>query len=256
MKSKKLLVVSCLLLVIGLLPRVTAIAQSPEATPITNEEVEEIREAVKEKVREKVEAAKTGEKRALVGELTEIFNNTLVLDTRSGEQRAQVATDAAIISEGEDIEFDALEIGSFLICMGYLRSDEILDARRVVVEEEEEAPLERVIAYGEVAEIDEEEETITVKPLREDASWMIKITNKTEITQKIEGEIEEIDFDDISVGDRLVAIGTLVEGEENTITATLIFKITRQAEEVEEAEEPSPTPTEVEEEVEEETPEE
>jgi hypothetical protein len=244
MKSKKLLVISCLFLVIGLLLTAKAIAQSPEATPTANEEVQEIREAVKEKV----EAAKAGQKRALVGELTEIFNNTLVLDTRLGERRAQVATDAAIISEGDEIKFGNLEIGSSLICMGYLRPDEILDARRVVVEEEEKASTERTIVYGEVTDIDEEEEIISVKFLKDDTTWEVEVTSKTEITKKVEGEIEEADFDDISIGDRLVAIGTKV-AKENMLTATLIYDIASFTEQLEEA---SPTPTEAEEETSEE----
>lgn len=240
MKSKKSLVISCLLLVIGLLLTAKTVAQSPEATPTANEEVQEIREAVKEKV----EAAKAGQKQALVGELTEIFNNTLVLDTRLGERRAQVATDAAIISEDGEIEFGGLEIGSPVVCMGYLRPDEILDARRVVVEEEKAAS-ERVIAYGEVADIDEEKEIISVTHLKDNTIWKIEITSKTELTKKIEDEIEDIDFDDISLGDRLVAIGTAVEGEENSLTASLVYDL---ASFTETLEEPSPTPTEAEEE--------
>ncbi len=206
-----------------------AMAQSPEATPTANEEVQEIREAVKEKV----EAAKAGQKRALVGDLTEVFNNTLVLDTRSGEQRAKVATDAAIISGGKEIGFDSLEIGSPLICMGYLRSDEMLDARRVVVEEEE-TPLERIIVYGEVADIDNDEEILSVKQLKDGTVWKIEITSKSELTRKVEGEVEEADFDDISLGDRLAVVGTKAEGEENTLTASLIYDLASFTESLEE----------------------
>lgn len=248
MRNKKFFITSVLILLAFLTFLISSPfirAQSPEATPTPDEDVEEIREAVKEKVREKVEAAKSGQKRALIGELTEIFNNTLVLDTRLGERRAQVATDAAILSEGKEIEFKNLEIGSPVICMGYLRPDEILDARRVVVESESEEETERVIAYGEVTDIDEDEKTISVKHLLKETIWKVEITSKTELTKKIEGEMEEIDFDDISIGDRLVAIGAQVEGEETTLTATLIYDLASFTEKFEES---SPTPTETEEE--------
>jgi hypothetical protein len=216
-------------------------AQSPEATPTANEGVEEIREAAKEIAREKIEAAKAGQKRAFVGKLAEIFNSTLVLGTRLGERRAQIATDAAIISAGKEIKFDSLEIGSSLICMGYLRPDEILDTRRVVAEKEEKALPERTIVFGEIADIDEKEKIISVKQLKDGTVWQIEITSKTELTKKVEGAIEEADFADISLGDRLVAIGATVEGEEKTIAATLIYNFTGFTEKLEEA---SPTPTE------------
>lgn len=217
-------------------------AQSPKATPTASEEVEEIRDAVKEKVREKVEAVKTGQKRALVGELAEIFNNTLVLTTRLGEHRAQVATDAAIISQGKTIAFEGLEIGTNLICMGYLRPDEILDARRVVVEEEEKAAPEKTVVFGEIDKIDEEEEIIFVKEIQGETVWEIVTTAKTDLTKKVEGKIEEADFDDFSLGNRVVAIG-IQTGDQNELTASLIYSLASFTEQFES----TPTPAETEE---------
>jgi len=242
-KTKSLILGLSLFLVLSFsLLKTKAGAQSPEATPTANEEVEEIRDAVKEKVREKVEAAKAGEKRALVGELAEVFNNTLVLTTRLGEHRAQVATDAAIISQGKTITFEGLEIGTNLICMGYLRPDEILDARRVVVEEIKKAAPEKTVVFGEIDKIDEEEEIIFVKYVQSETVWEVITTTKTDLTKKVENEIEEADFDDFSLGDRVVAIGTQT-GDKNELTASLIYSLASFTEQLE----PTPTPTETEE---------
>lgn len=227
MKKNKLLVISNLLLVIGLLVVNSVLAQSPtpEPTPTVKEEIQEIRDAVKEKVRERIEAARAGQKQAFVGELTEIFNDTLVLDTRLGERRAQVATDAAIISFGKKIKFEGLEIGSFVISMGYMREDKMLDARRVVVTKKPEDTPKRLVAFGNVTEIDEDAGTVSVEHPKKGTAWTVETTTRTRITKKTEEGIEEVDFKDIVLGDRLVAIGTPVEGEENTLTAKLIHII-------------------------------
>lgn len=248
MRNKKYLTIGLLTLLILLTllvysPSATGQSPTPEATPTVNEEVQEIRDAVKEKVRERIEEARAGEKRAFVGELSEIFNNTLVLDTRLGERRAQVATDAAIISFGKTIKFEGLEIGSFLISMGYLQEDEMLDARRVVVSEKPEVASERLVAFGNVIDIDEDEETIWVENPKKGTVWTVETDAKTRVTKKVEGEIERIDFEDIALGDRLVAVGTMVEGEENTITAKIIHVIPGKAV-GQEKEEATPTPEE------------
>lgn len=235
-----LFTVSCLLSA-----KIVAQSPTPEPTPTVKEEVQEIREAVKEKVREKIEATRAGQKRAFVGKLTEIFNNTLVLDTRLGERRAQVATGAAIISFEKKIKFEGLEIGSFVISMGYLREDEILDTRRVVVTEKPEIAPERLVAFGKVTDINENTKTILVEHPKKGTNWTVEITTKTRITKKVEGKVKEVDFKDIAQGDRLVAVGTTVEGEENKITAKIIHVIPGLAV-GQEKEEVTPTPEETE----------
>lgn len=209
------------------------LAQSP--TP--DEKVKEIREAVKEKVREEIQQTQKGQKKAFVGEITEISNSTLVLEARSGEQQAEIDDEATILNiKKSKIEFEDLEIGNYVIAMGYLGENEILQAKRVVVTKEPKTSTRQVVV-GRVTDISDDEKIITVKNEKKGVVYMVEATSKTTITQKLEeDEIEEVKFGQIEEGDWLVTIGTPTENEEKIITAKLIHLVP-------DKNKPEPTPT-------------
>lgn len=219
MKTKLFPIIVLTLLTTGL---VFSPVQGQEASPGAEEDLEEkvqsIRDAVKEKVQEKLEEAK---KRAFVGEMTEISNSTLTLKIREGEKQIKVNEEATIIDlERKEIELGDLEIGSFLIAMGYVEETGILDARRLVVTEKPEG-LPQTVAFGEVTDKSTEENVLTVKHPRKGTVWSVEVLKKTTITKKGEDKPEELDFDEIEVGDRVVAIGE-TDTKENFITAKII----------------------------------
>lgn len=209
------------------------LAQSP--TP--DEKVKEIREAVKEKVREEIQQTQKGQKKAFVGEITEISNSTLVLEARSGEQQAEIDDEATILNiKKSKIEFEDLEIGNYVIAMGYLGENEVLQAKRVVVTKEPKTSTRQVVV-GRVTDISDDEKIITVKNEKKGVVYMVEATSKTTITQKLEeDEIEEVKFGQIEEGDWLVTIGTPTENEEKIITAKLIHLVP-------DKNKPEPTPT-------------
>lgn len=195
----------------------TALGQSP--TPTSGEDVQEIREAVKEKV----QAARAGQKRAFVGEITDI-NTTIILNTRQGEKQVRVSDETTIIGSGrKEIGVEDLEIGTFAIAMGYLEETDILDARRIVIIEEPKVPA-RLVAFGKVDDISSVEKILSVKHPKKGTVYEVEVISTTKITKKIEGEMETAKYEDIEIGDRLVAIGTPSE-ENNFLTAKLIHVI-------------------------------
>lgn len=203
---------------------VWAVSPTPEVSP---SRVEEIREAVKEKVREKLNEVKKGQKRAFVGEITEITNSTLALKNEKGERQAKITDDATIIGKGKQkIEFEDLEIGNFVIAMGYLDENNILQTQRLVVTNKPEVPV-REAAFGKVTNISstETEKIITVKNEKKDMIYTVEITSKTKITKKIEGKMEQVEFKDIEIDDKLVAVGTPEKNEEKIIIAKIIHII-------------------------------
>jgi len=125
-----------------------ALSQSPTPTP--DEKVQEIREAVKEKVQETLAEAEEGQKRAFVGEITDITDTTLVLDTRQGEKQVKIGEETKIINLArKEIELEDLEIGSFAIAMGYLEEAGMLDGRRIVIIKKPEFPA-RMVVFGKL----------------------------------------------------------------------------------------------------------
>jgi len=230
-------------LVCALLFTVNAFAQEASPEPSPSPDDERIKQKVEERIEKVLSTAEEGQKRALVGTLKSIANSTLTITIQDGDFQAKVATDAAILNEDrEEIEIDDLTIGSNLIAMGYLDNQNVLDAKRVVVTEEFQTP-ETESVFGLVTDISEEEKVLTIKHPKSELVYMVDINSNTEITKRVEGEIEEIEFSDIEENDRLVVIGEAEENEEKIITAKLIHVVAGASPEtLEEEEEPSPSP--------------
>ena len=220
------------------------IAQSP--TPeATSPAVQQLREKVKEIVREKIEEVKMGQKRAFFGEISQISGSVITITNPRGERQIKVSEDTKILSIGrKEIKLQDLEIGSFVIAMGYLGDNGILEARRIVVIEKPKPPA-REVAFGKVTDISAEEKILTVKNEKKGITYTVVVTEKTIITKKGETKIEKVNFSAIEKGDRVVAIGTPTENETKLITAKIIHVIPGKAtgQEVTPTPKASPTPT-------------
>lgn len=236
-----------LLLIVFCLTTSVVIAQTPSPA----EEEEEISPEIKEKVQERIEAIQeTGSRKAgYFGTLSDVSNSTLTIESEKGERKIRTDEDTDLIGKkGQMIDLEDLEIEDFIIALGYIETDGLLLAKRVSILEEEPEPAEpREAVYGEVADISSVEEVISLAHPKGETTYEIEITSKTTIEKKSGEKTEEIDFDEIEIGDRLAAVG-VKKNENGTITASVIYLIPSQAEEEEET---TPTPTEVEEEEEE-----
>jgi hypothetical protein len=226
---------------LNLVPKVLSQSPSPEPT----EEEDEISPEIKEKVQERIEAIKETESRkaAYFGTLIDVSNSTLTINSNKGERKIKTDEETDFLDEeGQAIELDDLEIDDFIIALGYLESDGYLLGRRISVLAEEPEPAEpREAVYGEVADISSVEEIISLSQLKGEMTYEIEVTSKTKIEEKVDEKTEEIDFEDIEIGDRLAAVGTKENGN-GTITASVIYLIPSQTEETEEEEEITPTP--------------
>lgn len=212
--NKKLLIFS-LLAISCLLSAGSAWGQG-EATPSA---VEEIREKVKEIVRQKIDEVKKGQKTAYFGEITKIDGNLITLFAPTNRERqVKISEETKIVKAG------GLKVGDFIISMGYLADDEILEAKRIVTAAKPK-PLTRQVAVGKVTDISAEERILTVKNDKKSLTYTVLITDSTTMTKKVETKIQKIDFAKIEKSDRIVAIGTLKENGEKILTAKLIHII-------------------------------
>jgi hypothetical protein len=235
---------SLLLIAYCLLLAPVALAQTPSPEPTPTEE--EISPEIKEKVQERIEAIKESSlrKAAYYGTLADVSNSTLTLEAKKGERRVKTDEETDLIGKkGQAIEVEDLEIGDFLIALGYLDENELLSAKRITVYAEPPEPAEpRYAAFGKVIDISSEENVISLTNPVQEITYEIEITTKTTITKKVEDKMQEIKFGEIEVGDFVAAIGTR-EKENGTITATVVHLLPGETEAAEEEEEEAtPTP--------------
>lgn len=234
---KKIILLLLALFLISLLP-LGVIAQSPEET---DEEL--IKQKVEERIEKVLESADENKKRALAGTIKAITVSTLTIKTPTEDFQAKVATDAAILNvEREEITLEDLEIGNKVIAMGYFGEQNVLEAKRIVIRKEFQTPAVEV-GFGIVTDISQEEKILTIKHPKTQTIYMVEVDSKTEITKKVEGEIETVKFDDVEENDLLVAIGKSGEDGEKSITAKLIHVISgKTLDSSTETEEESPSP--------------
>lgn len=239
-------IISALLLLCSFTPTL-AQTPSPEATSPAN-----IREEIKERVKERIEQIQTEfKKRAFWGTLKEISNSTLVLKTPRGEKRVKTTEETKFVGPGQkQIKFQDLEIGNFIIAMGFWQENGTLTAKRVIVLSKPPKPtIKRQAVYGKVVDVSKEEKLLSLTNLiKNDITYEVGATGATIITKMVEGKIKKMDFSAISLGDRVVAVG-VKEEESETLTAKLIHVIPGKAEGIEKklspapTEGPTPTPT-------------
>ena len=173
-------------------------------------------ETIKQNIRERLEKVvkednldvlqtATSQKRAWSGSLQDISNHTLTIKTLSDTKQAEIAEDATIIGANrQPIKAENLEIDSFVIAMGFLDKNSVLDTKRVVViNEPQPNPLDAY--FVKISQI--QKNTLTVVSLEDqNLSWQLAITKDTGITQTVNEEQTEIEFSDLKSGDRLVII--------------------------------------------------
>jgi len=233
---KKILLLTFVFLI--LVAPVMAQTPSPEEEASPPGKVQEIREQAKEKVMALRQAAK---KRGFWGELTEITNSTLVIENPRGERRVKTDEDTKFFLGKTAIDFEDLEIGNFIIAMGYLDENGTLTAKRIISLKTPPKPAtKRHAVYGNVSDISADEKILALTHPKKDVTYEVQATSKTIITKKVEGKMKKVTFADIEIDDRVVAIGT--KEEENETKG--LEKVTPTPVEEEEEAEATPTPEE------------
>lgn len=231
--------VSIISLLVGLLlSTVSLVYAQDEAT----QPGKSIRDNLRERVEERL-AQLSQKPRAFVGKIAQITDGSLMLTTRTGTKQVKVTEDAIIIQVGakgqKTVKPSDLALENFVIAMGVLEDKDTLSASRILMSTEN--PLEpRRPVYGVVQETGSG--TLVVKHPKKDETWTIKFSSSTRVSAKVDTKIEKVNANTIEVGDRIIAVGSLVSGSVNTITAKLIHVIPGKAEGLLKSPSPSPTP--------------
>jgi len=200
------------------LSEVKAISPTPEPT-------NPIRAKIQEIVREKLDEAQKEQKAAFAGEITNISDLQLTLQTSQGDKQLNIATDAALIGKGgKKITMKDLKTNLFTIAMGFMEENDVLGVRRLVVSEKPKT-VSKEIAFGKVTDISKEENVITVKNEKKNIIYTVEITDKTIITKKVDGKIQKVKLEVIETGDYLITIGAPTENEHKLVTAKIIYII-------------------------------
>lgn len=195
-------------------------SRAQEATSTINETEEKVNQ-IKEAVEAKVENTSGLKKRAFFGEVVDIFNQSVVIQANNNKRTIHIDEEAVIVDEKRTaLKFEDLEIGGYLIAMGYLDDTDKLEAKRIVVSTEPKKET-RTAVIGRVTNTNKN--SLSLKPLSGAADFDINSGSKTVINQKTGSENMVIEFEEIQLEAVIIVIGVI--NSDNEINATKIHVI-------------------------------
>ena len=193
MKNFKLLftIIFSLSLLLSPFFSVLAVDTDPIATDsgTSDAEIEDsLQERIKNTVQENIDQAEDSIRQKLeeklllgyTGTITNIKENIITADTSNNLYQIIFDEDTVVVRKGNNIKPEALSIDEDIIIMGYLSSDDILTARRIVTTNITPPDNIRQTLIGPLQEIDLEQEILIL--LVDD--------------QPVEIDIEDFDFDE------------------------------------------------------------
>lgn len=219
-------------------------AQEAETSPTVDpEDVKGIREEVEKKARDLLEdIVNKKEKRGWIGTITELSATGFKMQSNEETRTSTISDQATIINQNrEQINFDELTTNQRVIAMGYVQVDGTLDARRIVVIEEHE-PREAKAIFGTITEKAAQDEIMLVKNSEE--SYELIFDQDSILEQRLDGETEEIEYDDLVAEQKVVAVISPTNGNTATYQVEKLLAITSPEPTEEPESTSSPTPEE------------
>lgn len=181
--------------------------QELSPTPVSEDEEEKVKE-IRDKVKAKVdEIREKMEKKAYVGNISQITDSTLALENFRGTQRVRINEETTIIgSDRKVIETKDLAVENRVIAMGTVSENEILEAVRiVVVAQPTNPPVKKIVFLGIITEVDTKKSEITLSSVKnQEESLALKVDAKTEITKKPENE--DLRFKNLEKDQKVIVI--------------------------------------------------
>ena len=187
-----------------------------KSSPTPGQPNEATDSSVRQKVQEKVDLVLNSPK-AYLGVITDISEGTIQINKLNSEQKDQVGKEIKQISvptnttyiksqksEVKNIKFTDVAIGDFIVAMGFINSNSVLEAQRVLVTDPPEST-GRVTKLGTVKSVSKTKFLITT--LFDSSETEVVEENGTKITKDQDGKTLKGAVSDIKEGSILIVAG-------------------------------------------------
>jgi hypothetical protein len=186
----------------------------------TNQQEEE---TLEDKVEQKIEQA-SNKLKAYMGTLTDISDVTLQLENNEGDiQLVSTKEDKTIFvdvtDDSESVNINDLAIGDFLVAMGYIDENLVLNASRILITKNPNE-LTRKVTKGEIVETNSN--SISIRDENDNINEII-ISRYTDIFLIDNEELVESERSDLNKG-QIILISTNTNDDKTTSRNIVIFK--------------------------------
>ncbi len=163
---------------------------------------------IREKVAEKVAEA-LNKPKAYIGVVTDIADSTIQIKTLESEiKQISIAGDGITVvnSKGTStkaVKLTDIAIGDFIVAMGYVNSNSVLSAQRILITQPVEEP--KISAfYGKVT--DSSSKSLTLAALKDGRETVVTPGAKTNIFSYKDGKVTRIKLTVINEGDLIIFV--------------------------------------------------
>lgn len=225
-----------LLFVLVLLSTNIVLAQDETTPEVTQEEINQnIKDRLKKVAQEQDSLVSVRKKQAMIGELESLANDTLTIKTKDDIKLASVSAETDYVRNpgNKSADVDDVAIGDWVVAMGFVNGSEVLEARRVLLYSSSPEKLEKKSVFGTISNIDEESLTFSIVSLMGE-ELLMSVSTSSLINVAVNDEQEEIEFEEISDGQKALAIYEPDEDEESLSLLTLLVLPSQEPEENEE----------------------
>ncbi len=244
MSKKRILLITIILLIlvfgpITILATETNNEEGTIAGELSNEmdenqeKIDELRKSIQEKVEEKLNSIiNDQERRSWIGIIKEKMETGFKLESGDKTRTVTINDEVVIINEKrKSIEFDDLEVNQRLVAMGYAQIDNTLEAKRIVLLPKAVERKIKVI-FGTIKDKSEENEILLVTT-HDEQEYELILGKETKLKQRVENKMEEIKYQEIKTGQKIIAVITPTKSNSSTYDVKSVLVIS-----------PSPAPTE------------
>jgi hypothetical protein len=185
-----------LLLVLNLFflsSQLTKAQSNPEATSSAETVRTEVQERIQNVINTKIKATEeelsnklnSGSLYAYKGIITNIKDNVIGLDTTISPIQINVASSSSITKDGKAIKLDALALKTQIIAFGFRKGDDVLDAKRIVVDTTKPAGFTKETLVAKVVKYDSTSNSVTIMQEGKPVKFLIGKRIKTR-TQELQ----------------------------------------------------------------------
>lgn len=171
-------------------------AQSPVATSSSDFETikENVKKRIQDVVKDKVEGTITKEKIAFIGTLKSRTSNTLSIQTNSTIKLASISGSTKVERNPTISPFglDDIALDDYLVALGYNGDDEVLDARKIIVEKNPPGSTKYQVIFGKVISYSTKDYTLVIENQPDSNPKTYLVSRKATIKQAYANDVYDL----------------------------------------------------------------
>jgi hypothetical protein len=204
---------------------VSAASPSPSPSPIVSPSPSD--DVVKENLKNRFKDSITGgvdegldslaSKRAYIGVVKDVIKDTVIIEDKDGKKDIKLGDNTVILrSPGNTtIKAENIRIEDYVIAIGTPRSEEVLDASRLIVSTSAIDTPPKTSGIGELKKISKTQLTLSIEGSDKVLTFNVKTIFKSPVAT--------IDLADLAIGDTLVYTAT--KDDKDALTTTVVMRI-------------------------------